>query len=357
MRRLDRFCARVSLAAACVLMAAAAGPAFAQKTYEIKIGFVTVNDSNHFSSKLLKAALEKRTGGKLKVSIFPAAQLGTIPRQLEGIQLGTQAFFFTPPGFFQGINPAFQAPDAPGMFDSHWHQHLTLNHPSVLGEFSKLGEKAGIVPTYLWCAGVGAIASREPIRTLADLEGKKLRRARHQDGDRADGDLRRRRGADPLFAGRPVDPAAGGGRRAQRDHRHGTVEVLHRGEVPHADGRRLYPGRRRMPASRCSRNCRPISRPRYWEESAKLTDTTVEIAIDITTHWEKQWTKEGGEVIDFSDADREEFFRRAKPLGDKILGSNPKIAPMYNLIKAAAETTRAAAVEKMKATMMRLEKK
>ena len=94
-----------------------------------------------------------------------------------------------------------------------------------------------------------------------------------------------------------------------------------------------------------------------WEEAAKLTDPTVEVAIEITHHWEKQWVKEGGEVIDLSDADRKEFFRRAKPLGDKILGSNPKIAPMYNLIKAAAEKTRAAAAEKHKATMMRLNKK
>ena len=92
-----------------------------------------------------------------------------------------------------------------------------------------------------------------------------------------------------------------------------------------------------------------------WEEAAKLTDPTVEVAIEITHHWEKQWVKEGGEVIDLSDADRKEFFRRAKPLGDKILGSNPKIAPMYKLIKAAAEKTRAAAAEKHKATMMRLE--
>ena len=115
MRKLDR----VPLIAAGVCAALAAWPAAAQKTYEIKIGFVTINDSQHRAADLYKAALEKRTGGQLKVSIFPAAQLGTIPRQLEGIQLGTQEFFVTPPGFFQGINPAFQAPDAPGLFDSN----------------------------------------------------------------------------------------------------------------------------------------------------------------------------------------------------------------------------------------------
>ena len=298
MKTLNRFPGRAALAAAGVLAALAVHPASAQHTHEIKIGFVTINDSNHVSAKWLKAALEKRTGGKLKVSIFPAAQLGIIPRQLEGIQLGTQAFFFTPPGFFQGINPAFQAPDAPGMFDSHWHQHLTLNHPSVRPAWDKLGEKAGIVPVYLWSAGVGAISAiivmgPSKFYTVA----KYLTRT----------------------AGGYIPVGA-----------YASLAVL-----------------KKLPQD---------LQTAIWEEGAKLTDPTVEVAIEITTHWEKQWIKEGGEVIDLSDADRKEFFRRAKPLGDKILGSNPKIAPMYNLIKAAAEKTREAAAEKHKATMMRLEK-
>ena len=160
MKTLTPFPGRTAFAAACVLAALAVHPVSAQHTHEIKIGFVTINDSNHVSAKWLKAALEKRTGGKLKVSIFPAAQLGIIPRQLEGIQLGTQAFFFTPPGFFQGVNPAFQAPDAPGMFDSHWHQHLTMNDPSVRAEWDKLGEKAGIVPAFIYGARASARSPR-----------------------------------------------------------------------------------------------------------------------------------------------------------------------------------------------------
>ncbi|MCY4547129.1 MAG: TRAP transporter substrate-binding protein [Defluviicoccus sp.] len=346
---------RVPLAAAGVLAAIAAWPASAQKSYEIKIGFVTINDSNHRSSELLKAALEKRTAGKLKVKIFPAAQLGIIPRQLEGIQLGTQAFFFTPPGFFQGINPAFQAPDAPGMFDSHWHQHLTLNHPSVRPEWDKLGMEAGIVPVYLWSAGVGAISSRDPIRTLADLEGKKLRVL----ATKMEIALMEVFGA----AGVPIPYSQ-------------VVPSIQRRVVDGARSAIIVMGPSKFYTvakylTRTAGGYIPVGayaslavlkklpkdlQTAIWEEGAKLTDTTVEIAIEITTHWEKQWVKEGGEVIDFSAADREEFFRRAKPLGDKILGSNPKIAPMYNLIKAAAEQTRAEAAVKHKATMMRLEK-
>ena len=278
--------ARVPLAAAGVLAAIAAWPAAAQETYEIKIGFVTINDSNHRSSELLKAALEKRTGGKLKVKIFPAAQLGIIPRQLEGIQLGTQAFFFTPPGFFQGVNPAFQAPDAPGMFDSHWHQHLTLNHPSVRPEWDKLGMEAGIVPVYLWSAGVGAISSRDPIRTLADLEGKKLRVL----ATKMEIALMEVFGA----AGVPIPYSQ-------------VVPSIQRRVVDGARSAIIVMGPSKFYTvakylTRTAGGYIPVGayaslavlkklpkdlQTAIWEEGAKLTDTTVEIAIEITTHWEK----------------------------------------------------------------------
>ena len=41
-------------------------------------------------------------------------------------------------------------------------------------------------------------------------------------------------------------------------------------------------------------------------------------------------------------ADRSAMMRRATPIGDRILGGNPKIKPMYDLIKAAAAKHRGA---------------
>ncbi|MDE0333977.1 MAG: hypothetical protein OXI64_03385, partial [Defluviicoccus sp.] len=88
------------LAAAAVVLAAAA--ATAQTKHDMKCGFVTVNDSQHRSAEIFKDKIAKKTGGAVDVRIFPLAQLGTIPRQVEGIQLGTQECFISPPGFFVG---------------------------------------------------------------------------------------------------------------------------------------------------------------------------------------------------------------------------------------------------------------
>ena len=76
------------------------------------------------------------------------------------------------------------------------------------------------------------------------------------------------------------------------------------------------------------------------EVGKEMGDITGKIAVEITAKWEKLWVEKGGTVTEPTAADRAELFRRTRPLGDEFLGKNPKIAPMYNLIKAAAEATR-----------------
>ena len=80
-------------------------------------------------------------------------------------------------------------------------------------------------------------------------------------------------------------------------------------------------------------------RAAIFEVGKEMGDITVKIAIEITAKWEKLWGEKGGTVTEPTEADRAELFRRVRPLGDEFLGKNPKIAPMYKLIKAAAQAT------------------
>ncbi len=160
--------------AATIAMASWASGSFAQ-TYEMKLGFVTVKGPQQGSSEWYKKEIEKRTNGRIKVKIFPAAQLGKIPRQIEGMQLGTQEAFHTPPGFFVGINQAFQVVDAPGLFDDLDHLHRTINHSSVREKLLRLAENKGFVGCYLFGSGEGAFAAKQPLDTIAKMQGKKIR--------------------------------------------------------------------------------------------------------------------------------------------------------------------------------------
>ena len=73
-----------------------------------------------------------------------------------------------------------------------------------------------------------------------------------------------------------------------------------------------------------------------------VANPTAKVASEITAKWEKLWLKNGGTLTQPTAADRADMIRRAGPIGERILGGNPKIKPMYELIKAAAEKTRGA---------------
>ena len=116
-------------AIAALAIAGYAGMANAQS--EMKIGYGTINDPQH----AIALEIQKRIGGNkdlgIKVSVFPAGQIGKIPRMIEGLQFGTLEALITPPGFLVGINPAFQVPDAPGLFNDINHAFRSLNDGAV----------------------------------------------------------------------------------------------------------------------------------------------------------------------------------------------------------------------------------
>ena len=163
----------VSAAAIGIVMALA--PTGASAVTVMKIGFATINDGQHKSAKWIAKEVRKRTNGSIDVKVYPAAQLGKIPRMIEGVLFGTIEGFISPPGFFKGLNPAFAAPDAPGLFNSFAHQTKTMNHPSVRSKFLNLGTPKGITGLYISAAGASALAMRDPVRKLTDVKGKKIR--------------------------------------------------------------------------------------------------------------------------------------------------------------------------------------
>jgi len=56
--------------------------------FVMKFGTATINETQHQFIKFYKEELEKASGGRIEVQIYPASQLGPIPREIEGVQLG-----------------------------------------------------------------------------------------------------------------------------------------------------------------------------------------------------------------------------------------------------------------------------
>jgi TRAP-type C4-dicarboxylate transport system substrate-binding protein len=159
-----------------VALALTFGAAQAQdKTFVMKVTLPTINDAPHQFAKDFAALVEKDSGGRIKGEVYPASQLGSIPRQIEGTQFGAIQIATVPPEFFVGVDERFEVMAAPGLADSLEHGQRIASDPQVLKLMLKLGADKGLHGAGLMMAQPTCIISKTPLRHLADFKGKKLR--------------------------------------------------------------------------------------------------------------------------------------------------------------------------------------
>jgi len=145
------------------------------KSYVMKISGPTLNDTPHLFMKNYAAAVERDSGGRIKPEVYPASQLGSIPRQIEGTQFGAIQAANIPPEFFVGVDERFEVMAAPGLADSMEHGQRLAADPTVLKLMLGLGANKGLHGVGLYIAQPSCIVSKTPIRHLADFKGKKIR--------------------------------------------------------------------------------------------------------------------------------------------------------------------------------------
>src|SRR5579871_326169 len=112
--------ARISVGFCGALLAAAffANGSRAQdpQVITMRISAATVNDAQHEWMKRFAVGIERNTGGRIKAELYPGSQLGSIPRQIEGTQLGAIQCWLGPPEFLVGVDRRFEILSAPGLF-------------------------------------------------------------------------------------------------------------------------------------------------------------------------------------------------------------------------------------------------
>jgi TRAP-type transport system periplasmic protein len=167
--------AAATAAAALVLALPTAAAAAPQQTYLMKISTPTIHDIPDTWARNYGAALEKDSGGRIKVQVYPASQLGSIPRQIEGTQFGSIQCEVVPPEFMVGLDPRFEVMAAPGLVDSQAHGQRVAADPKVLKLMLGLGADKGLHGAGLFMAEPSELITRDPVRHLADLKGKKIR--------------------------------------------------------------------------------------------------------------------------------------------------------------------------------------
>ncbi len=171
-------CSRTAVAAAALavsLPAALTAAQAADKTYVMKLGTATINEAQHEWCKRFVAMVEKDSKGRIKGEIYPASQLGSIPREIEGVQFGAIQGFIGPPEFLVGVDPRFEVMSAPGLIVDMAHGVRVTGDPELQKMMFGFGAAKGIHGVALWVSQPSSIISRTPIRHLTDIKGKKLR--------------------------------------------------------------------------------------------------------------------------------------------------------------------------------------
>ena len=154
-----------------------ASPAGAQTANPItmKLSTATLNDTQHEWLKRFAAAVEKDSGGRIKGEVYPASQLGAIPRQIEGVQFGAIQGWVGPPEFLVGVDERYEALSAPGLFASRDQYMKTINDPVVHDLMLGLGANKGLFGAGIFPIGPSSIITKKQIHHLADYSGLKIR--------------------------------------------------------------------------------------------------------------------------------------------------------------------------------------
>ncbi len=168
--------AAIAVALASALLApSSAAKAEDSKPFVMKLSTATLNDTQQEWLQRFATAVEKNSGGRIKGEIYPASQLGSIPRQIEGTQFGSIQGWIGPPEFLVGVDERYQALSAPGLFTSRQQDQRVLDDPAVNDMILGLGADKGLIGMAVILTGPSAIVVRKPVRHLAEFQGMKIR--------------------------------------------------------------------------------------------------------------------------------------------------------------------------------------
>jgi TRAP-type transport system periplasmic protein len=314
--------------------AVAAGP-----TYTMKLGLATINDSQHEWCKIFVAAVEKDSGGRIKGEIYPASQLGSIPREIEGVQFGSIQGYIGPPEFLSGVDPRFAIPSTPGIIDSMEQAGRVVRDPKFKALMMGVGANKGIHGAALFISQPSSVIARAPIKTLADFNGKKLRvlAAEMQQ------EMLRRLGATPVaMTLADVLPAI------QQGTIDGAVAAL-----------TVYTTMRYFDAAKyITETGQPFIfsmtfLSKKWfdrlpkdlqqivtRDADKATEAEIPWEMDFYAKQRKVWTDQAGQFVEFSPQDKAAMTAKIASIGEDMTKSKPALHEAYLAFAAAAKRTK-----------------
>jgi tripartite ATP-independent transporter DctP family solute receptor len=305
----------------------------------MKIGTATLNDSQHEWMKRFATELEKDSGGRIKVEVYPLSQLGPIPRMIEQTQFGAIQGWVGPAEFLSGVDIRYEVLSAPGLFKDMAHANRVLQDPKFNSAFLGMGANKGLKGLGLFISGPAAFVSRRPIRSVEDLAGMKIRVL-----------------AAPLqmeqiraLRATPVPMALGEVMPALQQ---GTLDSV-MSDIPVFQALKYYSVAKYLLATEHALLASITVVSRKWydalsPELQKAVDATgrrvsenlYQWAIDDVKKGYEEWVKSGGELVRLDPRAQERLMAQLLPLGAEVTSKRPDEKAMFELLQDAVRRTR-----------------
>ena len=136
---------------------------------------VAVDTPKGQAAEFFKKRAEELTKGQVKVELYPNSQLYKDKEEMEALQLGAVQMLAPSLAKFGPLGvKEFEVFDIPFIFDGYADLHKVTQGPVGKQLLDKLDAK-GIKGLAYWDNGFKSFSANTPIKTPADLKGKKLR--------------------------------------------------------------------------------------------------------------------------------------------------------------------------------------
>ena len=151
-------------------------PAIAQRARALRFGSpMPTSTSYHKAMEIFADEMGKLSGGKLKIELYPNAQLGGLKDMLTSVQLGTQSMLITVPAWYSSFVKQMDVFTLPFICESPERLRTALDGPFG-AKMEGYAGAAGFQIIGYWITGPRHMLNNvHPIKSVADMAGLKMR--------------------------------------------------------------------------------------------------------------------------------------------------------------------------------------
>lgn len=286
---------------------------------------------DHIGLEAFKKYVESKLGDKYEVTIYPNGTLGANEKVLELIKQGSVQYLVVSTANIESFDKLYSLFSIPYLFTSETAYEKFITDPKTLEALSVNSKANGFVPVAAFTAGVRNFYSKTPVRSVADLSGKKFR---VQAGPTNVAMMQAfGAAATPMSFGevysalqQSVIDGAENNELALTDQKHGEVTKYYT-----YDMHQMCPDL--LVASNAFIDKLSPEERKVFDEAAKEAEKAEFAAWHEAVDKAKKTAE--GMGVEFITVDVNEFRNKVLPLHEQLLQATPELKPLYEAAEAA----------------------